>query len=63
MSREMPRVSDGAEEPGRLIGALTGRELEIVFYLAGLGIVLGLAVVAIGALLKLVRRNDCGPRR
>ena len=57
MSPNMPRVTDGSEEPGRLIGTLTGRELEIVFYLAGLGIAIGLAVVAISALFRFARRK------
>jgi len=63
MSINMPRVTDGSEEPGRLIGTLAGRELEIVFYLAGLGIAIGLALVAIGALLNFARRKVRRPRR
>ena len=57
MIAPMPKVQDAYEEQGRLIGSLTGRELEIVFYLAGLGIAIGLVIVAVGALVKLARRK------
>ncbi|MDO9587179.1 MAG: hypothetical protein U1E18_25355 [Brevundimonas sp.] len=46
-----------AESQGRIIGQLTGRELEIVFYLAGVGIVSGLAVVALNALASRLRKR------
>lgn len=52
-----------AENQGRLIGQMSGRELEIVFYLAGLGILIGLAVVAVGAVLRIARRRARHPRR
>lgn len=53
----MPEVIGDPEKHGRLVGSLTGRELEIVFYLAGVGIIIGLMVVAIGALVNLARRK------
>lgn len=56
-----PEVA-GPEEYGPLVGGLTGRELEIVVYAAGLGVIIGLAVVGIGALLKFARRRTRRPR-